>query len=227
MEVVTYDEVDGQVPLLVLASDLEQFFLGLISQLTLPESQSIFWHDGYTAGDTRVGADDVSRGISRDDPVVECVCGVCLEGCGEGAEDSSAYGRIVPQEAVTEARKSKGHSGLRISLRKFKICTLQIEERLLVLAHAVYALLWVLRLEPHSEVVVGRAETWLPLTSLDAQGAALGVQNIESVAGELFEENLTRLNVGDDNLAATGNVRLDLAIGDGGRVAFDGDIQLG
>jgi hypothetical protein len=44
MEKVDYDEIDGEVPLSIFSCDLEELFLGLVTEFALPETETVFWH---------------------------------------------------------------------------------------------------------------------------------------------------------------------------------------
>jgi hypothetical protein len=227
MEVVRHDQIDRQVPPFVFSRHFEELLLSLIPQLALPESQTILGHHWDATCHLGVLPDDVRRRVASHNPVVQGVGSIRLKASSQAAEHSTSDARVVPEESISQAGKSKGDGSLRVPLGELQIRAFEVQERLLVLTHAVDTLVAVLGLEAHRQVVVCRAEARLPLARLNAEGAALGVEDVQAVTGEFLEQNLSGLGVGDRDLASAADVCLDLSIDDGRGAGLDVDGRLG
>ena len=154
VEKVDDNLVNGQIPPLILSGDVQQFFLGLIAQLTLPEAKTIFRHSGYRAGDGCVAGNQFLGGVSCNHPVVQGLGCVGFQGGGVLAEHCPTDCRVVPQKTIAPGGNQKRHTGLGAAVGQFQICAFQIEKVLLILAHSVQFFLRVQGFKPGGEVII-------------------------------------------------------------------------
>ena len=75
----------------------------------------------------------------------------------------------MPQKAVAQAGKHKGHAGLRVAVRQFERAALDVQVRLLVLAHAEQFFVRV-GFKAGGELVIA-AQDGVELARVDLQGA--------------------------------------------------------
>ena len=136
VEEVGHDHRDGQVAPLVLAGYLEQLVLGPVAQLALPEAHGELGHHRHGAGGAGIGLFDLGRGVAGGDPVVEDVGRLRVPLGDILAKGRLADGGVVPEEAVAQAGEHEGHAGLRVAVGQLERAALDVEVRLLVLAHA-------------------------------------------------------------------------------------------
>lgn len=96
MEEVNDNNIQRQLPLMVLSSNLEQLVLSLIPQLALPKTKAILGHLRRSASDGGVCLENLCWGVIHYDPVVQSagdesfVCGKIL------AKDSPPDCRVIP-----------------------------------------------------------------------------------------------------------------------------------
>ena len=137
MEKVCYNDINLQSTAMIFPCHLKQLLLRLIAQLALPEAKSVLRHHRHLSGRICIGLLDLCRGISRCDPVVHL-----LRGFGNPlghifAKGHAADRRIVPQKSITVAGKCKRDTCLRIAMCQLQCTALDIQIRLLILAHSV------------------------------------------------------------------------------------------
>ncbi len=170
VEEIRYDHIHGDASLLVASRHLKKLLLRLIAKLALPESEAVFRHHRDLARDIRVCLLNLCRSISRRDPVVELFGGLRHPLGNIFAECNLPDRRVVPQHAIAFARHKERNTRLGIPLGKFHDASLQVKERLLILAHSEQ-LLAVIRLEPVDQFVAVRAGSWLKSSWYDLKGA--------------------------------------------------------
>ena len=133
---VDHDDAERQAAAAVLARHAEQLFLRAVAQLALPKSHGAFGHHGRQAGRAHIALHDGRGRVVRRDPVIDQAGVFRLPHRHVGAKGRRAHGGIVPQQAIALAGEHKGHGALRVALHQLQRGALQVENPLLVLAHA-------------------------------------------------------------------------------------------
>ena len=220
MEEIHHDNADGQSPALILPGHLQQLLLGLVAELALPVAHGEFRHHGHLAGGVRVGLLDLGGGIPGGDPVVQLLGGEGLPGGDVFAEIHPSNGGVVPQEAIAQGTEEEGNAGLGIPLRQLQVGTLQIQEGLLILAHAVELFLGIGD-KPGGEPVVA-ADDGLELSGFHIQRAAGGAEHVPAIPQVLLQQHFPSLVI-EGQLADEVQLRPDIAVYDAAAVLPDLD----
>ncbi len=150
MEVIYNDHVDRNFTAFVLSCYFQKFFLGLITQLALPESHTVLRHHRNLSCGIGICLFNLSRRISCRNPVIQFLRRLYFP-CGDVLVKADApYRRVIPQKTISQRRKCERHAGLGITVCQFKLCSLYIQELLLILPHTIYLLIRI-GLESHSQ----------------------------------------------------------------------------
>ena len=136
VEEVDHDNVDGDVPPVVFPGHGQNFFLGAVAQLALPQAHAVLPHHGGAARDGGVLVQKLPGLVLGGDPVVHFLAGPGHPFGQVLAEGHFAHGGIVPQKAVAQAGNHEGHRYLGIALGQLQHAALHIQVGLLILAHA-------------------------------------------------------------------------------------------
>lgn len=123
---------------MIFSGNRQYLFLVMVAQFALPEAQSAFRHHGSAPRHLAVLRFDLSGSVACCDPVVHFFGAVSPPLCYIFAEGDAADGGIVPEEAVAFAGYIEGDGCLGVSVGQFNIAAFQIQDVLLILAHAVY-----------------------------------------------------------------------------------------
>lgn len=199
----------------MLTRHLQHLLLGLIPQLALPKAQPVLRHLRRLPHHIRIRAHDLSRRIAQHDPVVQDAGRVRLKSRQVPTEHSAPHRRVVPQEPVPARGHRERDRRLGVALRELHVSSLEVEERLLVLSHAVNPLFFFFflffsfiifvcrgRLEPRRQMPGVGARPAAELAPFDPQRAGLGILHIDARAHELLEDELPCLVVFYSELAA-------------------------
>lgn len=211
---VANNNIQRDIPALILPRHIQQLLLIPIPQLTLPEPKPILRHHRHIPSDSGIRLLNLRRPIPSNNPIIQCLGRVRLKAHRIRPQHSPPYPRVIPQQPVPQRRQRKRHTRLRVAVRELNVPALEIQPGLLVLAHAEDLLARVERLKPHREVEVASSRDWAELARFDFQGAAFGVCWVASVPGVLFQELFVGLGVVDGQFAAFGHYRADFAVGD-------------
>lgn len=216
VEVINHNDIHRQTTLrLMLTRHLQHLLLGLIPQLALPKAQPVLRHLRRLPHHIRIRAHDLSRRIAQHDPVVQDAGRVRLKSRQVPTEHSAPHRRVVPQEPVPARGHRERDRRLGVALRELHVSSLEVEERLLVLSHAVNPLFFFFflffsfiifvcrgRLEPRRQMPGVGARPAAELAPFDPQRAGLGILHIDARAHELLEDELPCLVVFYSELAA-------------------------
>ena len=170
MEIVRHDHINRKASALVFPRHLQQFFLGLIAKLALPESHSIIWHHRHLARGICICLFDLGGRIPCGDPIIHLSGGMCDPFRQVLSKGDASDRRIVPEHSIALIGQGKGNAGLGIPVRQFHHTALHIQIRLLILAHTV-DFLPILGLEPHRQLVILRSGNRRKSTRRDLQRA--------------------------------------------------------
>ena len=226
VEEVCHDHIERNASLLIFACDLQQLLLGLITKLALPETKAILRHHGDCPRGTGVGFFDLGRCIPGGDPVIQLLGGVSLPLGHILSEGDLADRRIIPQHTVSSARKHERNARLRISLCQFQDTSLHIQERLLILAHAVKSLV-IVRLDTIDQLIAIAACLRPERPGIDLQRAGkLFAALIHIARAVVFLKQHLTVSVGEQKNAARRNVAGDVPVGDHGGLSFYNNIRL-
>ena len=195
VEVVGHDRGERDAELAVAARDAHQLVLRAVAALALPEAERPLGHRGGVAGGVRVGAQDRGGRRAGDDPPVDAVGGRGAPGHEVAAEDGGALRGVVPEQAVAARGDDERDGGLRVALHELQLAALEVEVRLLVLAHAPEALVRV-RLEALRDRPAARREgaELARGHALDAAARRVGVAHVlleEELAGKVAQDQAT------------------------------------
>ena len=102
VEEVSNNDIQRDISSLVFPCHFQQFLLRLVTQLALPEAQSVLGHHGDCSRHPGVGFLDHGRRVTRTDPVIQFFRGIGLPGRQVLCEIHSADRGIVPEETVSE-----------------------------------------------------------------------------------------------------------------------------
>ena len=191
VEEIHHDHIHRNTSSLVFPRHLQQFFLCLITQLTLPEPHAVFRHHRHLTRSIRIGFLNLRRRIARRDPVIQFLrrlhfpCGNVL------VEAHTPDCRVIPQETISQRRQRKRHAGLRISMCQFQFRTFHIQELLLVLPHTVELLLRI-GLKPHGQLIV-TADDGLEFSRLHLQRTARIGKHVLAITHIFFQQHLILL----------------------------------
>ena len=139
MEEVADDRRDRQAPALVLPCHGEEFVLGAVAQLALPEARRPLRQHRRTARHRAVAALAVGR-VARGDPVVDLAGRVGHPAGAVAGELHAADRRVVPQQGVAAAGGEDRDADLGVALDQVQDQALLVEAAVLVLAEAVQLL---------------------------------------------------------------------------------------
>ena len=211
MEEVHDDYIKRDISLFIFPGDFKKLFLGLITQLALPEAHAVLRHHGNLAGHVRVGFLDLCRRIARRDPVIQFFGGLHLP-CGNVlVEAYASYRRIVPEETVSQRRKDKGNAGLGIAVCQLQLRALYIQELLLILAHAVELLIRI-GLKARGQLVIP-ADDRLKFSGFHFQGTG-GLRKHVFPVADVFLQKDFPLRVEECDLADVVHLGADSAVAD-------------
>ena len=221
MKEVNDDDIQRQAPAPVLTGDVQQLFLVPVPQLALPEAHGPIRHHGRFACDIGIVALHFVWICAGGDPVVQ-LPGGCRRPVGHvAAEHHAAHRRVVPQEAVTEGRHHEGHAGLAVAVGQLQLTALDVQEGLLVLAHAVQLLVRV-GFEPRGDAVVIGAHVALELAGIDVERGAIFRVGVLAIAQKFTKQKL--LSAPKTQSSAAFHLCTDRAVFDGGAVVLNGDV---
>ena len=137
MEKVDHNQVKPDAFLLITSRNFQHLALCAIAQFAQPETHTVFRKFRCTACDSRIILHDFLWRIGRCDPIVHQPGTAGDPFRIVFAECDFPYGRIIPEETVTERGDGEGNTDLTVPLRKLQYVPLEIQIRLLILAHAV------------------------------------------------------------------------------------------
>ena len=101
VEEIHNDHINGKASSLIFPGHLQNLILGLVTQLTLPESHTVIRHHGNLSCGIRIGFLDLSRGITRCYPVIHLLCRLSDPLGNIFSKGHLADGRIVPENSVS------------------------------------------------------------------------------------------------------------------------------
>ena len=136
VEKVDDDLVDFDAFFLILSRHGQDFILGAVAQLTLPQSHQIL---GEHFGAPRNGCvvfKNLFRRISNGDPVIHLPRGTGNPFRVVFSETHAADGGIVPEKTVAQRGDGEGDGNLGVALGKLQHTAFQIQTILLILPHA-------------------------------------------------------------------------------------------
>ena len=227
VEEVSDDDVQRHTTPVVLAGDVEQLLLVPVPQLALPVAEAVLRHHRGVPGRGRIGAADLGRGGPGGDPVVELLRGLRRPLRAVGRERSSSDRRVVPEEAVAEARHHERDAGLRVAMGQLERAALEVQDVLLVLPHPVQ-LLHRAGFERRQDPVVS-ADDRLVAASLELEGppgGELAQQGRSRAIAELDRTAPDRVADLDVVSRASGEDGDDAAVREDCRVAVDVNVDL-
>ena len=136
--IVNHKHIHRNAPAVIFSGNRQYLFLVMVAQFALPEAQSAFRHHGSAPCHLAVLGFDLSGSVACCDPVIHFFGAVSPPLCHIFAKRDTADGGIVPEEAVAFAGYIEGDGCLGVSVGQFNIAAFQIQDILLILAHAVY-----------------------------------------------------------------------------------------
>ena len=219
VEEVGRDHGQRQTSTRVFPRDGKQFLLRLVPQLRLPEPRRPLRHQWDRAGRQRIRLDDVRGSVARGDPVVELPGDVHVPFGDVLRERHPTDRRVVPEEAIAEARNGEGDARLRVALGELERAALEIEELVLVLAHAE-DLLALVRLEPDGHLVF-TAEQGAELATADLERATRWVGRVSTT--NVLAQERGPMPVDEVDPPVVRDDRLDPAVADRGAPFADRD----
>ena len=153
VEEIDHDLVDPDSFFLISPGDLQDLVLGAIAKLALPEPHQILGKSRGASGHGSIVRQNFLRRITRGDPVIHFLCGTGSPFGIIHSERCTAYCRIVPQKAIPKTGNRKGNADLGIPLFQIEQRTLEIQMRLLILAHPI-EFLFVICVKPDCQTIV-------------------------------------------------------------------------
>ena len=224
VEEIHDDDRDGQSALLILPCDLQKLFLRLVAQLALPEAHRVVRHHRHGAGDGRVCLLDHGGRIPRGDPVVHLLRRLRLPCRDVLPEVYAPHRRVIPQEAVAKGRNHERDTRLGIAVRQLQVHSLQVQVRLLVLAHTV-DLLGRIRDKTDLQRIFIAAGKRPELPRVNPQGTRRRSVHVIFIPEILLQQKFPLL-VAVFNLTDIVDNGSDLSVGDGGAERFNPDLAL-
>ena len=140
VEKIADDDVNRQIPALILPGNIQELLLIPVTQLALPEAQAVLRHLRRETGGLRIVPADFRGGVPRGDEIIHLLCGIRPPGGAVDTERHFSDGGIMPEEAVAQAGDVKGDACLGIPVGQLQGGTLPVQRFLLVLPHAADAL---------------------------------------------------------------------------------------
>jgi hypothetical protein len=137
VEEVADDDGQRQPAPGVLAGDGEEFLLGAVAELRLPEPGGPLRQQRRMAGRVGVGGQDVGRRVTRRDPVVDLAGGVGDPARGVATQLHPACRRVVPQQPVAARGVQERDAGHRVPLHQVDHQAFLVQPAVLMLAQAV------------------------------------------------------------------------------------------